>query len=100
MINIKYEYKTIRDIPVTILTRWEEKVSNGTEAILPINSRLKISLDYNPGDQYLRCDLINGCDFEKSLIPDAERKKPGYGGISISLKLSDLKTHCVPVSMH
>ena len=100
MINHKYEYHTIRDIPVMIHTHTEEEVSDGTEVILPSNSRLKISLDYNPGDQYLNCSLIDGHEFEIAMVSNEQRGAPNYTGISICLKLSDLKTHCVPIMNH
>lgn len=100
MIDIKYLYQTIRDIPVTVLMHCEKKLSTGIEAILPINSQLKISLDYNPGDQYIHCALMNGGDFEKRHISELNRNNPDYTGYSLSLKLSDVTAHCMPVITH
>ena len=100
MIDLKYEYQTIRDIPVTILTFCEKMMVAGIEVILPKDSRLKVSHNYNPGDQYLHCSLVNGDAFEQQIVSVENRNHPDYNGISISMKLSDLTTHCVPIEHH
>jgi len=119
LLDFRYEYMTIRAIPVTLYSDpHSAKLSSATEIILPCNSRLKISTDCHLGNQYLQCTLINDTEvsnlilkFEDESNDNKEDNKKNrqknsknvelnkvISKIKINLKLSDLSTHCIPVT--
>ena len=98
MIDLQNLYETIREVPVTLLTHWDSAHRGSYSAVLPKHCRLRVSENYAHGDQFLQCFVVEDEDYEAASIPSADRSHPEYQGFSVSLKLTDLTSNCVPVT--
>jgi hypothetical protein len=97
MIDFQYIYETVREVPVTLLTHWDTPRTESYPVVLPRQCRLRISGTYSRGDQYLKCYVVEDEEYESSVVPETDRSQPEYQGYSVTLKLSDITTSCIPV---
>jgi ADP-ribosylglycohydrolase len=73
---------------------WAAPFSSGKEVTLATGEQFVISTDPDAGATAVACEPVRYEHLHQSLVPETERKSPGFTGYYLIIELKEIEHHC------